>query len=148
MSTVTIDRAGNNCEFQEDTRKNVFRGERGLWPPNCGQRLISTDLKRGQVFLAPPNIWSHYLDFLQIHDILRCFSVFCGVLWRFVAFCCVLWRFAAFYGVLRQIGDNRERVCGVVLWHFAAFCGVLRPFTSFCGVLRHFCGVLRLFAVF
>ena len=125
MSTVTIDRAGNNCEFQEDTRKNVFRGERGLWPPNCGQGLISTDLKRGQVFLAPPNIWSHE-DLSPICNIcsIRNFSAFCSVLRHFVAFC----------GILRHF-------CGI-LQHFAAF---LRHFAGFCGILRHFaafCGKL------
>jgi len=37
---------------QEETSKNVFRGERGWRPPNFGPQLISTDLKRGGV--SPP----------------------------------------------------------------------------------------------
>jgi hypothetical protein len=63
----------------EETRKHVFRGERGPGPPNFGPQLISTDPKRGRGFLAPPNIWSHE-DLSPIHDI-------CVVLRRFAAFC-------------------------------------------------------------
>ena len=45
--------------------------------------------------------------------------------------------FLAFFGVLRQIGDSRERVCGI-LRHFAAFCGILRHFAALCGIMRHY----------
>jgi hypothetical protein len=72
-------------------QKQWFRGERGPWPPNFGPRLISTDLKRGRVFLAPPNIWSQK-DLSPIRDI-------CGVLRRFAAFCGVLRHFLAFPSV-------------------------------------------------
>ena len=49
-------------------QKNVFRGERGPWPPNFGPQLFSTDLKRGRGFLAPPNISSRK-DISPIRDI-------------------------------------------------------------------------------
>ena len=73
--------------LRKKPEKNVFRGGRGPWPPHCGPRLISTDLKRGRGFLAPPNIWS-WKDLSPIRNI-------CSVLRRFAAFCSVLRRFAA-----------------------------------------------------
>jgi hypothetical protein len=35
-----------------ETRKHVFRGERGPWPPNFGSRQ-----EKGAWGWAPPNIW-------------------------------------------------------------------------------------------
>ena len=57
----------------EETRKNIFRGERVPLPP-----------KRGRGFSPPPNIWSRE-DLSPVRDI-------CGILRRFAAFCGVLRR--------------------------------------------------------
>ncbi len=85
--------------------------------------------EKGARFLSPPK----YL-------VLRRLITNSRYLRRFAVFCGILQRFPAFSGNLRQIGDDRERVCGVlrrfaalVLWGFVVFYGTLAISSFRCG---------------
>ncbi len=85
--------------IQEETRKHVFRGERGPWPPSILVYDQFQQLKRGRGFLAPPRILCPAKTYCQ-------FAIF-------AVFSCIFWCIPAFSGIFQ--GFATDLFCDVAI---------------------------------
>jgi hypothetical protein len=92
-------------------KAKCFQGGKGAGAPQFW--YDSFPLKRGRVFLAPPNIWSHedlspIRDICGISGVFRCFPVFSGVFRRFPAVSGGFRRFPAFCSKLATTAHEKS----------------------------------------
>ena len=100
----------------EETRKNVFRGERGPRRLIANLRYFAAFCDVFWRFEAFSGVFRRFSAFSS--KLATTVSTFCGILRHFTAFCGVLRSFVAFCGVLRHlrcIGDKfplRDQIFG------------------------------------